>query len=92
MDYLLFCLLRDRNRSIPDEFEVHNCLICGKGQKHTKFTCPKIHFVPMHQMVIHKYNYTAKILKNMRDLDSNWRIQPKKTNALAFQQTLLDSL
>jgi len=25
MDYLLFCLLRDKNRSIPDEFEVYNC-------------------------------------------------------------------
>jgi len=25
MDYLLFCLLRDKNRSIPDEFEVYSC-------------------------------------------------------------------
>ena len=54
MDYLHFCFLRDKNKSNIDEFEVLNCELCKKDQKHTKFTCPKLHYVPLHQMVIYK--------------------------------------
>ena len=66
MDYLLFCFLRDKNKSTPDEFEVLECEICKNGQKHTKFSCPRLHYIPLHQIVIYKENHSSKISKNKR--------------------------
>ena len=53
MDYMHFCFVRDKQRSELDEFEVVPCEFCP-GKKHTKFNCPKLHFVPLTQHVIHK--------------------------------------
>lgn len=64
MDYEFFCTLRDRMKSIPDEFEVFLCEVC-QG-KHLKALCPKLHYIPYHETIIHKY------LRN-EQIQSNWR-------------------
>lgn len=53
MDYHHFCFLRDKDKTVIDEFEVFPCEHCPK-QFHTKFSCPKLHFIPLKQMVIYK--------------------------------------
>ena len=92
MDYHLFCFLRDKNRSIRDEFEVFKCGMCKNNQKHTKFTCPKLHFTPYHQIVIFKENNKVKKGKNKRSKDKNARIIALKSNALKIQFDLLSLL
>lgn len=64
MDYEFFCTLRDRMKSIPDEFEVFECEVC-KG-KHLKALCPKLHYIPYHENIIHKYLHSEKTHENPR--------------------------
>ena len=66
MDYELFCFLRDKIRNIPDEFEVLPCEYCGKKFNHFKFTCPKLHYTPYPQHIIHKELHREKIGRNHR--------------------------
>jgi hypothetical protein len=84
MDYIHFCFLRDRNKTTLDEFEVLTCDVCMDGKKHTKFTCPKLHFIPLKNMVIHKGMRKEKTLKTPRVTDRYRRIQLKKCNALEY--------
>ena len=65
MDYLHFCFIRDKNKCVLDEFEVLLCEFC-KNKKHTKFTCPRLHYTPIHQLVIFKEQRKEKINKNYR--------------------------
>jgi hypothetical protein len=75
MDYIHFCFLRDKNKTTLDEFEVLTCDICKDGKKHTKFNCPKLHFIPFKNMVIHKDSHRNKTAKNPRVTDQSRRIQ-----------------
>lgn len=88
MDYMHFCFLRDKNKSTIDEFEVLECLICHNGQKHTKFTCPKLHYTPLHQIVIYKESHREKVSRNQRVKDHSIRVRRRKTNALAFNKMI----
>ena len=65
MDYELYCLLRDKCRNIPDEFEVKACQFC-ENYNHFKFTCPRLHYAPFEQQVVNKYVYKEKKDKNGR--------------------------
>jgi hypothetical protein len=65
MDFEHYCFLRDRNKHILDEYEVFSCQNCKKI-KHTKFTCPKLHFVPIRQHVINKAQRSEAVCKNAR--------------------------
>lgn len=65
MDYLHYCFLRDRNKSMIDEYEVFSCEFCKS--KHTKFTCPKLHFIPIQQHVIYKEQRYEKLGRNDRN-------------------------
>lgn len=67
MDYLHYCFLRDRNKSVLDEFEVLPCEYCKRN--HTKFTCPKLHFTPIPQLTIYKEQQKEKSNKNKRFSD-----------------------
>ena len=53
MDYEFFCTLKDRMKSIPDEFEVFDCELC-EG-KHLKSLCPKLHYIPYVDTIIQKH-------------------------------------
>lgn len=64
MDYELYCLMRDKALNMPDDFELFSCEIC-KG-KHTKFNCPKLHFIPIKQHIAYRYIYKVKKDKNYR--------------------------
>ena len=64
IDYQLFCLLKDKTKNKVDEFEVIPCEFCRT--KHTKFTCPKLHFMPISQHVIHKELQAEKVIKSKR--------------------------
>jgi hypothetical protein len=63
-DYEYFCFLRDKNKNMPDEFEILPCASCKTN--HTKFDCPKLHFIPITQHVVNKYLRNCKIDKNVR--------------------------
>lgn len=82
MDYIHFCFLRDKNKSTPDEFEVLDCDQCKRGIKHTKFTCPKLHFIPIKQMSIYKDIHHSKTSKNKRNQNKRLRILLQKQNSL----------
>ena len=49
-DHENFCQIRDKSKHIPDEYEVLNCELC-EG-KHSKMSCPKVHYIPIEQFVI----------------------------------------
>lgn len=67
MDYELYCLLRDKCSNIPDEYELFKCSICRNH--HTKFTCPKIHYIPIKQHVTNKYIHRFKTAKQFSDYE-----------------------
>ena len=89
MDYMHFCFLRDKNRSVIDEFEVVPCEFCP-GQKHTKFTCPKLHFIPLAQHVIHKEMHRIKVGKCKRRPATNLRGKKEKISSLKYKQAFSD--
>lgn len=64
MDYEFFCSMRDRMKCLPDEFESFNCEIC-QG-KHIKALCPKLHYIPYHENIVHKYLHREKTHYNNR--------------------------
>lgn len=49
-------------KNIPDEFEVLECDTC-KGN-HIKSLCPRLHFLPYHETVIHKFLHREKVSRN----------------------------
>jgi hypothetical protein len=53
MDYEFYCTMRDRMKNVPDEFEVMQCAMCDG--KHLKAICPKLHFIPYSETIIHRY-------------------------------------
>jgi hypothetical protein len=54
-DYEYFCFLRDKSKYLVDEFEINKCEHCKT--KHTRFLCPKLHFIPIKQQVIYRALY-----------------------------------
>ena len=72
MDYHHFCFLRDKNKSTLDEFEVYPCEYCP-GKHHTKFTCPKLHFIPLKQLVIYKEQSKERKSRNPRSTGDELR-------------------
>jgi hypothetical protein len=64
MDYELYAYLRDKNKYLIDELEVLKCEFCKT--KHTKFTCPRIHYIPIKMHVIDKWRHSYEINKNER--------------------------
>jgi hypothetical protein len=64
LDYELYCQMKDKSKNKLDEFEVFPCKYCFT--KHTKFSCPKLHFIPISQHVVNKYISHEKEGKNER--------------------------
>jgi AMMECR1 domain-containing protein len=62
MDYEYYCSLRDKMKSVPDEFELFKCETCNG--KHLKAICPRLHFIPYIETVIHKYLHKEKTSRN----------------------------
>lgn len=71
MDYELYSYLRDKNKNVIDELEVFPCEYCKT--KHTKFNCPKLHFIPITQHVINKHLRAYSIGKNSRNKHTVFR-------------------
>lgn len=65
MDYEMYAFLRDKNKTCIDEFEVMKCENCQT--KHTKFLCPKLHFIPFSQLVVNRFLYKQAKGKNIRN-------------------------
>ena len=55
VDYEHFFIIKDKEKSEFDEFEIIPCTFCGKKVCHTKFRCPKLHYMPIKQLIINKY-------------------------------------
>jgi hypothetical protein len=64
-DHELYCHLRDKSQSMPDEFELFACETCR--ERHTKFTCPKLHYIPIKQNVTDRHIYKVKHIKSKRN-------------------------
>lgn len=64
LDYEHFCFLRDRIKNFDNEYEVFKCEFCESC--HTKFDCPKLHYIPLRKHAVDKYLYSARISKNGR--------------------------
>lgn len=62
MDYEYYCELRDKMKSVPDEFELMKCEVCNS--KHLKALCPRLHFIPYNETVIHKYLHKERTSRN----------------------------
>ena len=67
------------------------CEVCKGNHKHTKFTCPKLHYIPLEQIVIHKSNYKEKRLRNKR-IEIDYREERQLPNALVNQKELIEEL
>lgn len=67
-DYEYLCFLRDKSKHVVDEFEISHCKNCNT--KHTRFLCPKLHFVPIKQQCINRALYNEKNSRSQRiDMD-----------------------
>lgn len=84
MDFEMYSYLRDKNKNILNEFEIFPCEFCP--QKHTKFECPKLHFIPITQHVIFKNLHKEKTGKNVRKSDP--RVMNEKFKSLVNFKTL----
>lgn len=45
-DYEYFCMTKDKDKLLVNEFEIYECEICPK-EKHSLDKCPKLHFLPL---------------------------------------------
>ena len=73
-DYEYFCFLRDKHDNEPDEFEILRCEHCES--RHTKFTCPALHYMPFREHLIGKSLQRHRNKKNKRQRNFIRRIQP----------------
>lgn len=78
MDYELYAYLRDKNKYIIDQMEVLKCEFCKT--RHTKFQCPRIHFIPIPMHVIDKWRNSYNRSKNYRQ--QSFRFVRVGTNSL----------
>jgi len=56
-------MIRDKDDYMLDSFEIYQCNLC-QNEYHTKFKCPKCHYIPVKQKVIYSY---LEGFKNSRD-------------------------
>lgn len=78
-DYEFYCFLRERSKYILDEYETVRCERCSA--KHTKFDCPKLHFIPLKEHIIQRELHSRILKKNNRQQTFE-RISRRKDNAL----------
>jgi hypothetical protein len=64
LDFEMYCQLRDKSKHKLDEFEVFPCKNCKT--RHTKFLCPRLHFMPLGKHVIDRYLTDQKVDANER--------------------------
>jgi len=51
-------------KNIPDEFEIYKCDFCPSN--HLKTSCPRLHYIPIVEHVIHRHLHKLKSHKNLR--------------------------
>jgi hypothetical protein len=86
MDYELYSYLRDKNKNVIDEFEVFPCEHCKT--KHTKFNCPKLHFIPITQHVVNKHLRAYTTGRNTRSRQTTHR---RKYESVLFTYQSLEN-
>jgi hypothetical protein len=59
-------------KNVPDEFELIPCGVCDS--KHLKAICPRLHFIPYNETIIHKYLHREKSARNAQ---AKFRRKPK---------------
>lgn len=81
-NYQYYCMMKDKDKNDPSEFETLNCDICKSLSRHTVFNCPKIHYIPLKQLVIIRYNEKKeekpkyKLPLNIRDIYQKYACHP----------------
>lgn len=48
--YEYYCMMKDKDRFNPSEWETHKCDLCSVH--HTVFDCPRLHFIPINNIII----------------------------------------
>ena len=74
--------MRERSKYIIDEYETVRCERCSA--KHTKFNCPKLHFIPLQEHIIHRQLHSRTQRKNNRQR-THERINHRKQNVLTIE-------
>lgn len=65
LDFEMYSFLKDKNKNVVDEFEVIPCEHCTT--RHTKFSCHRLHYIPLEQHLITKNLVLEKKAKNKRN-------------------------
>ena len=63
-DFQFYHEIKHRSKHFLNEFELIVCEFCN--EKHSKFKCPRLHYVPLAQHILHRYIYDEKISKCKR--------------------------
>lgn len=76
-NYQYFLMLREKDKFNRSEFEVFKCEVCEK-EMHSFYHCPKLHFLPISQIVIENHKKKKreervrfKSLKNIKKIQKN---------------------
>ena len=45
-------MCKDKNRFNSSDWETQLCKLCDNNDRHSHFDCPKLHFIPLKNMII----------------------------------------
>lgn len=65
LDYEHYCLLRDKLEIGINPDELYECDKC-QHECHTKFQCPRLHYIPNHMLIVSRYLEKIRISKQDR--------------------------
>ena len=85
LDYEHFCSQRDKHHISLDSFELYECEHCV-GEFHSKFNCPRLHFIPIKQHVVYRY---LKGLKSDRQTRQDHERNPDKNMSPFLQRSII---
>ena len=66
VDFEYFFTVKDQEKEDLNEYEFFTCELCEEGINHSKFRCPKLHYMPYHQTIIYKSLMAEKKDRNKR--------------------------
>ena len=57
-DFQFYHEIKHRSKHFLNEFEIINCEFCN--EKHNKFKCPRLHYMPIAQQIINRSLHDEK--------------------------------
>ncbi len=59
LSFQTICMIKDKDENIFKRYGLKDCQLCI-GEKHTKFECNRLHFMPLVGQIILKYLHKEK--------------------------------